>query len=143
MTHYPPSPLQERRRLLLRRIGIGLSALMVLTVLVVLGLIVRSESAHDEQACPFTPKSEQHMGEVKVLEEARSCLPEVEERRWLASRPGEAPYELARKRLDKARFSPERFAWSLHEDDAKGLVLRFEIDGALASEIRDADVRRR
>lgn len=143
MTHYPPSPLQERRRLLLRRIGLGLSGLMVLTVLVIFGLILRSESAHDEQACPFAQKSEQRMGEVRVLEEARSCLPEVEERRWLASRPGEAPYELARKRLDKARFASERFGWSLREDDAQGLVLRIEIDGAVASEIRDADVRRR
>lgn len=128
---------------MLRRIGVALSGLMVLTVLVIFGLILRSESAHDEQACPFAHKSEQRMGDVTVREEARSCLPEVEERRWLAARAGEAPYELARKRLDKARFAPERFAWSLREDDGQGLVLRIEIDGALASEIRDADVRRR
>jgi hypothetical protein len=141
MTHFPPPPIIERRRRLLRLIGMGLSGLMVLTVLVIFGLIVRSESAHDEASCPFAVRGEKSLGEARVVEEARSCLPEVEEHRWTVHRAGKPPYELARKRLDKARFLPSRFQWKLSEDEAHRLVLRIEVDGALSSEFREEDAQ--
>src|SRR5262245_35659916 len=123
MTDFPPSPLLAKRRQLLRNIGIGLSALMVITVLIIFGLIVRSESAHDEASCPFKKLSERTLGDALVVEETRSCLPQVEERRWLVSRQdGGAALEFARKRADKARFSPEHFSWKLEEDAEHKLV---------------------
>jgi hypothetical protein len=139
MTHYPPSPIQERRRKLVRNVGIALSALMVVTVLSILVLIVRSESAHDEASCPFAKLDERTFGDAQVVEEARSCLPEVEERRWLVARPGRTPREFARKRLDKARFASERFSWELEEDEDHKVVLRMDVDGQLLSEFREAD----
>jgi hypothetical protein len=143
MTDFPPPPILEKRRKLLRNIGIGLSALMVVTMLVIFGLIVRSESAHDESSCPFKKLSERSVGQARVMEEARSCLPQVEERRWLLERPGSPAFEFARKRLDKARFAPEHFQWKLEEDAQHLVVLRLEVDGQLLSESHEADARQR
>jgi hypothetical protein len=143
MTYYPRSNLQEKRRTFVKRIGMAVSALMVLTMLVIFGLIVRSERAHDEGRCPFSAIGEQTLAGVRVVEEARTCLPQVEEHRWLVARPGKDTYELARKRLDRARFSKERFRWSLSQDEKQLLVLTIEVDGALSSEFREEDAVRR
>lgn len=143
MTHYPHSPVQERRRTFVKKLGMVLSGLMVLTILVIFGLIVRTESAHDEGKCPFARLGERTLGEARVVEESRSCVPEAEERRWLVVRPGQEPLEFARKRLDKARFSDGRFAWNLEEDDKKLLVIKLEVDGELASEFHESDAARR
>lgn len=118
----------------------ALSGLMVLSVLIVFGLIVRSESAHDEGKCPFAKRSERSLGSAVVVEETRSCVPEAEERRWIVQRPGQAPLEFARKRLDKGRFSDQRFSWKLEEDAQQKLVIKLAVDGALASEFHEADV---
>ncbi len=139
MTHYPPAKIHERRRNFVKTLGKLLSGLMVLTVLVVFGLILRTESAHDEATCPFAPHSERVLGEARVVEEARSCVPEAEEHRWLVQRAGQAPLEFARKRLDKARFAKERFVWKLEEDGQKRVVIKMEVDGAPLSEFREAD----
>lgn len=142
MTHYPLPPIIERRRKLLRYIGMGLSGVMVVTVLTVFGLIIRSESAHDEQSCPFSQVSDRSLADARVVEEARECLSGVEERRWLVSRSGEGTYELARKRLEKARFSKDRFVWKLEADDKQRLVVKLEVDGERLSEFHEEDVGR-
>jgi len=143
MTDFPPSPIHERRRKFVKTLGMALSGLMVLTVLVIFGLILRSESAHDEASCPFEPHAERSLGDARVIEESRSCVPEAEERRWLVERPGQKPYELARKRLDKARFSDQRFVWKLSHDDKQQLVIKLEVDGVLLSEFHEADAAKR
>jgi hypothetical protein len=141
MTHFPPSELYEKRKKVLRLVGIALSALMVVAVLAVLMFIVRSESAHDEISCPFARRSERTLEGALVVEEARSCLPEAEERRWLVSRGGGKPLEFARKRLPKERFSDDRALWVLSLDDKKQVVLTLRVDGKLASEFHEADAR--
>lgn len=120
-----------------------LSGLMVLTILVIFGLIVRSESAHNEDKCPFAKRGERSLGDIRVVEESRSCVPEAEERRWIVERSGQPPFELARKRLDKARFTDERFAWKLEQDERKLLVIKLEVDGELSSEFHEADAVKR
>jgi hypothetical protein len=140
MTHFPPSLVHEKRRKLIKTLGMALSGLMVTTVLVIFGLIFRSESAHDDATCPFAKLSERNLGEVRVIEESRRCVPEAEERRWLVERPGKGPFELARKRLDRARYSEGRFQWTLEEDAQKLLIIKLEVDGALSSEFHEADV---
>jgi hypothetical protein len=147
MNHEPPtsSPaalLREKRKRALRLIGIVMSSLMVLTVLAIFLLIVRTERAHDESRCAFTKHSVRSLGEVLVVEEARSCLPELEERRYLVARKGTAPFELARKRLPRPHFAGDRYRWTLREDDTRKLVVRIEVDGQLSSEFFEEDLAR-
>jgi hypothetical protein len=140
MTHFPPSQLYEKRKKALRTVGIVLSALMVAAVVIIFMFIVRSESAHDEASCPFVKRSERTFEDMLVVEEARSCVPEAEERRWLLAREGKPQVEFARKRLPKEHFTEGRAVWVLELDAAKKVVLKLRVDGAEISEFREADV---
>lgn len=141
----PPSPaalLQEKRKRALRILGIAMSSLMVVTVLAIFLLIVRTERAHDEARCGFVKRSQRNLGNVLVLEDTRSCLPELEERRYVVAREAEPRFELARKRLPKQHFTSDRYHWTLREDTDHKLVLRIEVDGELSSEFFEADAQR-
>jgi hypothetical protein len=139
MTHFPPPALHEKRKKVLRYIGMALSGLMVLTVLTVFALIVRNESAHDEAKCPFTHAGEQLFDGGRVEEQERTCVGGISERRYLVERPGKASFELARKRLASERFERQRYRWELSQDDQKRLVLKVLVDGKLSSEFREED----
>ncbi len=142
MTHFPPSPLHEQRRKILRWVGIALSAGMVITVLTVFVLIVRSESAHDQAGCPFRSLGERTFAGGRVREEERSCLPVISERRYLLERDHEAAFEIVRKRLASDRFAPTRYRWELADSAQGQLILRVYIDGKLSSEFREQDTLR-
>jgi hypothetical protein len=139
MTHFPPPVLHEKRKKVLRYIGMALSGLMVLTVLTVFALIVRNESAHDEAKCPFTNAGEQLFDGGRVEEQERTCVSGISERRYLVERPGKASFELARKRLSSERFERQRYRWELSQDDQKRLVLKVLVDGKLSSEFHEED----
>ncbi len=144
MSVIPESPRARRARMqkrLVRQLGMALSALMVVLVVSVLFLIVRTEHAHDESTCKFSVHSRRDLGATQVIEERRSCLPELEERRYLIQRAGADRLELARRRLDSARFASDRYKWSLREDAKHKLVLRIDVDDALLSESFEEDVR--
>lgn len=144
MSEIPESPRARRARTqkrFVRRLGMVLSALMVVLVVSVLGFIVRNERAHDESRCKFTLHSQRDLGATQVIEERRSCLPDLEERRYLIQRAGSERFELARRRLNSARFASDRYKWSLREDEQHKLVLRIDVDGALLSESFEGDVR--
>jgi len=142
MSMIPTSPLAERRRKLVRKLGMLVSGLMVVLVVSIFGLVLRSESAHDEASCPFRARSERELRSALVREEMRTCVPEAEEHRWLLSRPGKAEIELGRKRLPTERFTSARTRWTLTEDEAQRVVLRIEVDGKMLSEFREADLAR-
>ena len=140
----PPSPaavLQEKRKRALRRIGIVMSTVMVLIMLTTLVLIVRTERAHDEERCAFVKLSERSVGDVRVEEDVRNCLPELEERRYVVVRKAAPHFELARKRLPRSHFQGDRYHWTLREDPAHKLVVRIEVDGRLSSEFFEEDTR--
>jgi hypothetical protein len=140
----PETPRARRARLqkrALRGVGITLSALMVVSVLSVLFFIVRTERSHDENVCKFVVYSQRDLGAVHVVEERRSCTPELEERRYLVQRQGVASYELARKRLPRGHFDSDRYKWTLREDDKQKLVVRIDVDGALLSEFFEEDAQ--
>lgn len=139
MTHFPPPALHEKRRKLLKYIGMALSGLMVLTVLTVFVFIMRNENAHDEATCPFAPVSERPFADGKVLEEERSCVPGISERRYRVARDGKPVYELARKRLSTERFAPPRYHWVLKPDTQGRLILTVLVDGKVSSEFREED----
>lgn len=141
----PPTPrqlLQQKRKRALKIIGMIMSALMVTAMLTILVLIVRNERAHDERTCKFAPLSERTLGRTKVREESRRCLPELEERRYLVERAGDKPFELARKRMPPERFAVGRYAWTMREDKAHKLIVRFDANGQLLSEFFEEDVHR-
>jgi hypothetical protein len=139
MTHFPPAAIHEKRRKMLRYIGMALSGLMVLTVLTVFVLIMRNESAHDEAECPFTPVGERAFADGKVFEQQRSCVENISERRYLVERTGKPAYELARKRLASDRFDPKRYVWELNSDAKGRLTVKVLVDGKLSSEFREED----
>jgi hypothetical protein len=139
MTHFPPAAIHEQRRKILRYVGMGLSALMVMTVLGVFALVMRNESAHDETDCPFKALSERPFAQGRVLEQQRTCVENISERRYLVERKGKPTYELARKRLASDRFADKRYAWELHTDDKARLIVKVLVDGKLSSEFREED----
>ncbi len=142
MSMIPTSLVAQQRQLWVRRIGIAASVLMGVLVLVVFVLVVRSESAHDEASCPFAPFGQRELGGAIVIEEARNCVPEAEEHRWLVQRGDAKAVEFGRKRLPKERFSPERTKWKLSQDKNKLLVLEIEVDGRPFSAFHEADIPR-
>ncbi|MDB4974166.1 MAG: hypothetical protein JWN48_2507 [Myxococcaceae bacterium] len=139
MTHFPPALLHEKRRKILRYLGMGVSALMVLTMLTVLVFIMRTERAHDETVCLFKPHGEQAIDHGKVIEEERTCIDGITERRYLVERQGKSRYELARKRLASERFDPRRYRWALKPDPQGRLILTLYVDGKVSSEFREED----
>ena len=144
MSEIPENPRARRAHMqkrFVRQLGMALSALMVVLVVSILYLIVRSERAHDESVCKFAVHSRRDLGATQVIEERRSCQPDLEERRYLIQRAGTEPFELARRRLNSARFASDRYKWSLREDAQQKLVLRIDVDGALLSESFEGDVR--
>lgn len=134
--------LAARRKRTLRIIGMVASGLMVVGVLVVFALIVRNERAFDESSCKFAPLSQRTFAGAEVLEERRSCLPELEERRYLVRRADQPAYELARKRLPVAHFAADRYVWTLREDRPQKLVIQIDVDGKHSSEFHEEDVQR-
>jgi hypothetical protein len=137
MTHFPPAAIHERRRKLLRYIGMALSACMVLLMVTILGVIIWQQSKHNE--CPYTSVSERPFAGGRVIEEQRACVEQFSERRYLVAREGKAPFELAIKRLAPDRFDPRRYSWDLSNDEKGLLVLKLKVDGKLSSEFREED----
>jgi hypothetical protein len=77
----------------------------------ILGFIFVSEIAHDEARCPFSKHSDQQLSVgVRVREDARSCLPGIEERRYSALRDG-SERVLGRRRFSRDAFDPSRYRW--------------------------------
>jgi hypothetical protein len=134
-----PPAVVERRKKLLRKLGIAVSALMVLLVVAVFALIVRSESAHDEAKCPFARRGQQQLDELVVIEEARRCVPEAEERRWLIARAGKPAFEFARKRLPLGLFTHEETNTKLVRDEQGLVVLTLNVRGLGPTEFREVD----
>jgi hypothetical protein len=72
--------------------------------LLVLGFILVTQLAHDPARCPYRESGRQTLlGGVVVVEQKRSCLPAVEERRYLLRR-GEYSQLLGERRLPERAF---------------------------------------
>jgi hypothetical protein len=63
----------------------------------IFGFVMYTGWAHDEGRCPFHEvETRQLDGHAAVREDARHCIEQVEEHRWLVVRDGQAPNELGR-----------------------------------------------
>ncbi len=74
--------------------------------------VLTTESAHDELRCPFVERGHKQLGAgVRVIEEGRNCVSDIEERRYTLVRAG-ASRVLGNRRLDRAAFAPGSYQWS-------------------------------
>lgn len=77
----------------------------------ILGFIFASELAHDEARCPYTYTATKALSAtVSVREDARSCVPGMEEHRFTAVR-GAREHVLGRRRFASTAFAPDRYQW--------------------------------
>jgi hypothetical protein len=78
----------------------------------ILWFILRNEHAHDERRCPFTVvESRTLTADVVVVEERRSCVAGVEDRRYSARRDKESRV-LGSRRLPPSAFQKPQYYWS-------------------------------
>lgn len=76
-----------------------------------------AQLAHDEQRCPFHEQSTQNLGDgVRVIEEARHCMPGTEERRYRLLRGGQ-PQVLGERRFSRDAFAPDKYRWTASLSD--------------------------
>jgi len=84
---------------------------------VIFGFILFTERAHDEERCPFRELSRRTASEqVEVIEQARRCIDDVEERRFVVVRGGERRV-LGERRFAPALFMPDIYAWEIKVSD--------------------------
>lgn len=97
-------------------------ALPAVLALFIFGFIVRYGWAHDEDRCPWHDVETRALdGDVSVREDARRCLDEVEEHRWLVLRDGEEPLDLGRYPLEAALIETG-FPWTAHVEDGRVVI---------------------
>jgi hypothetical protein len=78
--------------------------------LLVLGFILVTQLAHDPARCPYRESGRRSLpGGAVVVEQQRSCLPAVEERRYLLQR-GEYSQLLGERRLPERAFA-DGYRW--------------------------------
>jgi hypothetical protein len=103
----------------------------------ILGFVVVTELAHDEQRCPYTRVSEQSVAPgIRVREDARHCLPGVEERRYTAVR-AQGERVLGRRRFDPAAFQPGAYSWHVSLNAAQQVVVTIKNAGHADAEFRE------
>jgi hypothetical protein len=88
-----------------------------------------SESAHDEDRCPYTDVERRTLQPgVSVLEERRNCVGEVEERRWMLTR-GDETRVLGRRRFERSDFAPARYSWKAQISEQGEVVVEVHNEG--------------
>jgi hypothetical protein len=125
MSEMPTSEPAEPKRLLPRWVFL-LAVPGFLGPLFILAFIFKTELAHDEVRCPYEQVSERALSpRIVVREERRSCVRDVEERRYSAIRAdapaGERTRVLGRRRLPSEAFLGPSYSWQAQVSD-KGEV---------------------
>jgi hypothetical protein len=114
----------EGKRLLPRWLAVLLGTPPAIFMVVMLGFIIRSEVAHDEEDCPFVAVERRNVGDgVAVAEEARSCQEGIEERRWILQRDGRPPRELGRRRIDSHLYEDDAYRWRTERIEGRVRVI--------------------
>lgn len=90
--------------------------------------MMRSEWAFDEARCPFEEVELRLVHEAASMrEDERACQEGVEEHRWVLLREGQAPHEIARRRMD-AEYFRGAYAWTA-ADEGGNIVLTIRTPG--------------
>jgi hypothetical protein len=86
----------------------------ILAPIAILIFIVTTERAHDEERCPYKEHERRELSpEVVVIEQTRSCIEGVEERRYLLERQGRTQL-LGERRLPPTAFATG-YVWKLEQ----------------------------
>lgn len=103
-------------------VAVFFGALPAVMALFIFAFIVRYGWAHDEDRCPFHPVETRTIdASVSVREDARRCIDEVEEHRWLVLRDGSDPLDLGRYPLE-AELVEVGFPWEARVEDGRVVV---------------------
>lgn len=95
----------------------------------ILGFVLFTEDAHDAGRCPFVEIERREIAPaLVVVESARSCVPDIEERRWALERDRRSRV-LGNRRLDRAAFAPERYRWTTELSEAGEVRITVVNDG--------------
>lgn len=79
---------------------------------VILLFILRNEYAHDESRCPYEVLTvERHDAGIEIVEERRSCLSNVEDRRYSARR-SDSVHVMGKRRLPPEAFKKPGYQWT-------------------------------
>ena len=107
---YPPWLVARRRAL--RIVAIVMSVSSGALVVAAFVLTWRTEAAFDESRCPWRAGETKDVApEVHVRDDARTCLSDLAEHRFIVTRRGQAPLEIGRRRLGTARWAPGVWSW--------------------------------
>jgi len=136
-------PFSPETRRKVRRVLAVASAISVLLVVVVFVLVLRMEMAHDESRCPFHDRGARDIAPgVRIVEQARRCMSDVEEHRWLVSRRGGARKEIGRRRMEPRFFAAGGYRWEASEDDRRKIVVRVAARGFRTAVYREDEQSR-
>lgn len=96
--------------------------------LYILFFITRYSMAHDESRCPYAHVETRDVGAgLRVREESRRCIDEVEEHRWLVERGTAPPNELGRYPLEADQIA-QGFPWTAVVQEGR-VVITIENQG--------------
>jgi len=88
----------------------------------ILFFISRYSIMHDEDRCPYAHVATRDVGSgVRVREESRRCIDEVEEHRWLVERGTAPPNELGRYPLEAAQIE-SGFPWRAEVEGGRVVI---------------------
>lgn len=114
---------------------LGLPA--VLGPLGILGFIVVTEAAHDEDSCPSELVARRELAPGVVIEEqARNCLANVSERRYVLRR-GERTQLLGRRRFAPSAFASPAYGWDAGIRESGEVHMHVENPGHEPVEFRE------
>jgi hypothetical protein len=104
------------------KIIVVIGALPGLLALFIMFFIARYSILHDEDRCPYAHVETRTVGDgVRVREESRRCMDEVEEHRWLVERGTAAPLELGRYPLEAEQVA-QGFPWTASIDERRVVI---------------------
>lgn len=103
---------------------------------VILLFILRSEVAHDESRCPYALLTTRRIdANTEVIEERRSCIDGVEDRRYSVRRP-DSLRPLGTRRLPPSAFETPPYKWTAELRDGQ-MFLKVVTNGHPDADFRE------
>lgn len=118
MTPDAPRPAGEGEKRFLPRWVTWFALPAAVGPIAIFGFVLVTERAHDPEACPFEEVTRRELGpSLAVIETARHCVADIEERRWTIVRDGRARV-LGNRRLERGAFAPAHYEWRAELSEA-------------------------
>jgi hypothetical protein len=121
VTSAPTTEPPEPERPFLPRWVLWLALPGLLGPVAIFAFILRSEAVHDPERCPFTQRERREVAaKVFVIEEARSCVEGLEDRRYSVERNGHVRV-IGERRLPADELADNHHRWvaEIKEDEVQ------------------------